>query len=519
MDTNNSKPIRVAAYCRVSTDKSDQANSLKSQQQYFEQYITNKPEWELIAIYADEGITGTSVAKRKAFQQMVAAAGKDFDLIITKEISRFARNTLDSIYYTRYLKSLGIGVIFLNDNINTLDPDAELRLTIMASIAQEESRKTSQRVKWGQKRRMEQGVVFGGSLLGYDVKQGIISVNEAGAKIVRLIFQKFTIEHKGTHVIARELQEANILTMHQKKWSAASVLRILRNEKYCGDLVQKKTYTPDYLSHTPRCNHGEETLVILTDHHQPIISRETFIAAAKLLDKRSLSQAQLSKHSSKYALSGKIRCEHCECNYVARSKKRKTSPRYIIWRCLNAVKHGRCLPDDLTSHGCPCSSLRDDDALDLLRRIFQDATIDRDSIIKKTMDIVTLVLQQDQLNHEPHKIEGKLDIINMKQDKLIDLYLDDKISDLEFQSTRDNYRYKKKELLDLLNSCHRQKNIKTETSGRLLTIRNELGAMLYGTSDADVFYGTIVKEITVSSQDHLAIHLQSCPNPWHFHKI
>lgn len=153
---------RVAAYCRVSTDKEDQANSFESQQRYFKAYIEREPDWELKEVYADEGITGTNTKKRKAFNRMIEACKNgEIDLIVTKEISRFARNTLDSVGYTRELKKIGLGVIFMNDGTNTLDPDAELRLTIMSSIAQEESRKTSERVKWGQKQRMEQGVVFG----------------------------------------------------------------------------------------------------------------------------------------------------------------------------------------------------------------------------------------------------------------------------------------------------------------------------------------------------------------------
>ena len=158
--------LRVAAYCRVSTDKDDQANSFESQQRYFREYIERNPEWELVQIFADEGISGTNTKKRKEFNRMIrfAKAG-EVDLIITKEVSRFARNTVDTLQYTRDLKKIGVYVLFMNDNINTKDPDAELRLTIMASIAQEESRKTSERVKWGQKRRMEQGVVFGRDML------------------------------------------------------------------------------------------------------------------------------------------------------------------------------------------------------------------------------------------------------------------------------------------------------------------------------------------------------------------
>ena len=244
------KPLRVAAYCRVSTDRDDQANSFESQQRYFREYIAQQPGWEPAGIFADEGLSGTSTKKRLAFQRMIAGARAGMlDLIVTKEISRFARNTLDSIYYTRELKRLGVGVLFLNDNLYTLDGDAELRLTILASIAQEESRRTSERVKWGQKRRMEQGVVFGRDLLGYDVRGGVLIVNEPGAQIVRDIFRKFVNAGKGAHTIARELNEAGVPTARGGPWRSSVILRILRNEKYCGDLVQKKTYTPDYLTH------------------------------------------------------------------------------------------------------------------------------------------------------------------------------------------------------------------------------------------------------------------------------
>ena len=169
--------IKVASYCRVSTDKDDQANSFEAQQRYFKEYIERQPDWELYDVYADEGITGTSTKKRAAFHRMIhdAHMGR-FRLILTKEVSRFSRNILDTIAYTRELRQLGVGVLFMNDGINTLDPDAELRLSIMGSIAQEESRKTSTRVKWGQTRQMERGVVFGTSLLGYDVKDGKISI-------------------------------------------------------------------------------------------------------------------------------------------------------------------------------------------------------------------------------------------------------------------------------------------------------------------------------------------------------
>ena len=268
--------MRVAVYCRVSTDKEDQINSFESQKRYFAEIIGRRTEWELCGIYADEGVSGTSTAKRREFNRMMedARAGR-FDRIITKEVSRFARNTVDALTFTRELRGRGIGVEFVNDGINTLEPDAELRLAIMGSIAQEESRKTSSRVKWGQTRRMEQGVVFGRSLLGYDVKDGQLTINQEGARIVRKIYQWYVFGGMSSAGIAKRLTEEGIRTARgNREWNSGVVIKILKNEKYCGDLLQKKTVTPDYLTHQKRINRGQEAMVYLRDHHEPVIDRE-----------------------------------------------------------------------------------------------------------------------------------------------------------------------------------------------------------------------------------------------------
>lgn len=331
--------LRVAAYCRVSTDREEQSNSFESQREFFREWIARNPEWELVEIFADEGISGTGTRKRKEFNRMIAAAkeGK-IDLILTKEVSRFARNTVDTLQFTRELRKIGVHVLFLNDNIHTQDPSAELRLTIMASVAQEESRKTSERVKWGQKRRMEQGVVFGRDLLGYRVKNGKLTVHEDEAEIVRLIFSMFLNEGKGAYVIAGELAATGVPTApHMKGWSGVNILRILKNEKYCGDLVQKKTYTPDYLSHEKKYNRGEEELVELRDHHEAIVSRETFEKAQEELRRRTALKQKKARHSGTYPLSGKVICGECGSVMVARSKPRRDGSRYLAWRCPKAM--------------------------------------------------------------------------------------------------------------------------------------------------------------------------------------
>ena len=328
-------PLRVAAYCRVSTDREDQANSLHSQRDYFTRYIQARQDWILTTVYADEGISGTSTRKRDEFNRMIAQAETGgLDLILTKEVSRFARNTVDTLEYTRKLKSLGVGVIFINDNIDTRDNEGEVFLTMMATMAQEESRKTSQRVKWGQLRRMEAGVVFGNnSTYGFDTRGGQLFVKPEEAQVVRLIYHKFLNEGKGTHVIARELYEAGINPPKTAtgKWSAVMILRILRNEKHVGDLLQKKNVTPDFLDHKKVPNRGQEKQILLRDHHEAIIDRETWDATQRELALRSAKQGDKSKYSNRYWCSGKILCGACGSRFTLRKRKRPNGDLYMAW--------------------------------------------------------------------------------------------------------------------------------------------------------------------------------------------
>ncbi len=450
---------KVAAYCRVSTDNEDQANSFESQQRYFRQYIERNPDWELYEVFADEGISGTNTKKRKEFNRMIACAKNgDFDLIVTKEISRFARNTLDSIFYTRDLKKHGVGVIFMNDNINTLDGDAELRLAIMSSIAQEESRKTSERVKWGQKRQMEQGVVFGRSMLGYDVKDGKMYINEDGAKVVRLIFHKFVNEGKGTHVIARELREEGIKPMRVKEWQNTVILRVIRNEKYCGDLVQKKTYTPDFLSHEKKVNLGQEEFVIIKDHHEPIISRELFDKANRILDEKSLSQEGKAKHSNRYPFSGKIKCGCCGSSYVARYKTRKNGSRYKAWRCLEAARHGSPHVDKAGNHvGCSGLSIRNEDATHIMYLVTSSLKYNKEKITDNLLAIIKSIIAMDTAGTDSEKLKSQIKAIEQKRTNLIDLYTSGDITRDEFSAARAKCENEIAELQSVIDSIDKPK--------------------------------------------------------------
>lgn len=513
------QPRRVAAYCRVSTDKDDQVNSLESQKKYFREYIERNPFWELTEVYVDEGITGTSTKKRHAFNRMMSdAQRRSFDLIVTKEISRFARNTLDSILYTRKLKELGIGVIFMNDNINTLDADAELRLTIMSSIAQEESRKTSDRVKWGQKRRMEQGVVFGRDMLGYDVRDGKLHINKEGAEIVRLIFHKFVNEDKGTHVIARELREAGIKTAtYMKQWSNTVILRVLRNEKYCGDLIQKKTFTPNYLNHEKKYNRGEEEFVTLRDQHEPIISRELFEKAQVELARRSPCEEQKAKHSNRYCFSGKIKCGICGCSFVSRSKKRKDGSVYKAWRCYEGTLHGSPHVDKAGDQvGCSCMSINDEDAKLMLQEVVKSLKLDQRKIIDNLTGIIQKVIAEGSPINKNESIQDKVTQAAEKKQRLLELYLSKDISKKDFQEMNAKCEAETAALLKEVEADKQKMTLRDNKDALLSQISSVIEDITLNGEWDDTFYRHILDQMVVYEDDRLDIRLNLLPAKWRF---
>ncbi|MCB6991920.1 recombinase family protein [bacterium 210820-DFI.6.37] len=534
--------MKIAAYCRVSTDSRDQANSFESQQRYFREYIERNPDWSLYDVYADEGISGTSTKKRSAFNRMIADAqsGK-FELIITKEVSRFARNTVDTLQFTRELKRWGVGVLFMNDGINTLDPDAELRLSIMGSIAQEESRKTSSRVKWGQARRMEQGVVFGRSLLGYHVKDGHISIEPDGAEIVKLIFHKCVDERKGTTVIARELKEAGYKTSTDRTdWNGVVVLRILKNEKYCGDLLQKKTITPDYLTHQKKYNRGEEEMIYIKDHHEAIIDRDTWLKAQEELKRRSMKSGS-GGHGNRYPLSGKIKCGSCGKSFSSRLRVKKDGTKYGTWRCDTTCKQGKEHTDSQGNVlGCNTSyQIRNDIAIDMIRQSLSTVLTDTEAIVDKVTNIVTNVLQNDNkktpeqaprpsgaLSEQSAKtLHKKLSEIRSKKKSVLDAYFTGTITKEDMNMMNNEYDSQMRALSERLNKSDFCASRQTEQniSSRFLSlsrlekdIHEKLAAIANYDNAPDSFYGKLVKQITAYPDKTMEVALELLPTRWKY---
>lgn len=499
--------IRVASYCRVSTDREDQANSFDTQQRYFRAYIERQSDWELYRVYADEGLSGTDTKKRAAFNAMMddARAGR-FQLIITKEVSRFSRNILDTIGFTRELRALGVGVLFVNDGINTLDPDAELRLSIMGSIAQEESRRTSNRVVWGQTRQMERGVVFGPSLLGYDVKHGRMKVNPEGAALVRLIFRKYALEQMGTTQIARFLTEAGYRTPGGcGSWKPGTVIKILKNEKYVGDLVQKKTYTPDYLTHEKRRNAGQVPLITIANHHEPIISRKVWDLARERMARRDKHVQRDGGHSDRYVFSGKIKCSLCGAAFTARYKTLKDGNRVRRWCCGTT--------------GCGIGKLvRNDDARQMLRKAVSMIPMDFGALIDDVTELALDAVQVEQKarREDPEHIRVKIDQAKRKKEAVMDSYFAGTISKDDMLSMGNRYEQQIRELNCCLAEAVRRKEAHTDQNGLRIRLREEIAAIVHGQVESEAFEKAMIHQLTVFKDRHLELRLNLLEQVFHF---
>ena len=505
--------ISVAIYCRVSTDKGDQANSFDAQQRYFQEYIEKQPDWNLYETYADEGITGTSTKKRTQFNRMIndAYEGK-FQLIITKEVSRFSRNILDTIAYTRELKALGVGVIFAADRINTQEPEAEMLLSFLASLAQEESRRTSARVVWGQTRQMERGVVFGHSLLGYDVKEGKITINPEGSELVKLIFHKYAIEQVGTSEIARYLTKEGYRTyVGNTKWTSQTVIKILKNEKYVGDLVQKKTHTPDFLTHEKHANRGDVPLITIENHHESIVSREVWDIAQERLRKNNKHREGECGHSNRYVFSGKIKCAECGSSFVGRFKYRKDGTTMRRWSCASATNGGTA--------ACDVGKLvRDDDAMQILRTAVNSLPVDFNSVISNVTELASKAIEVGDTGtrDDPKRLQVEIEQVRRKKEAMLDSYFSEEITKEEMEAMKGKYSRKIEELSQRKKEAELRQKENRDSKSLRETIRSELTGILDGEIESEVFSKNMVDNLTVFKDRHMELRLNYLPEVFLF---
>lgn len=354
---DSNRVLKVAAYCRVSTDDEDQLNSYYTQKAYYTEYIKRNPKWRFAGIYADEGITGTQVKKRDEFLRMIDDCEKGkIDLILTKSVSRYARNIVDCISYIRKLKALGIGIYFEEQNINSLTEDSEVYIGIYGVLAQSESENISANVKWGINKRMQNGTYncrF--NLLGYrrDKETKEIYIVPEEAEVVKLIFQMY-LQGKSLDQIKAYLESNEIKTINGKSvWDKSTIKGILINEKYVGDVIFQKTYREDCISKKSKINRGEVDRYLIMDNHPAIIDRETFNLVRKEMVRRSSKRrssdraiTELGKYSGKYALSELLICDVCGGPFRRKTWSRKGIKK-IYWRCLRHTEKG--------DNGCPQS--------------------------------------------------------------------------------------------------------------------------------------------------------------------
>ena len=344
------RQLRVAAYCRVSTDSEEQMTSYEAQKTYYTDKIMQNHQWSMAGIFADEGITGTSAEKRPEFLRMIRLCRKrKIDLVLVKSISRFARNTVDCLHYIRALKELGIAVIFEKENINTLDSEGEMLITLLGAFAQAESESISQNVRWGIRQAMREGRISlrCKQLYGFtEDENGQPQALPDEAEVVRRIYKSF-LRGQSIRMIKGWLDAEGIAPRKGKEWSLSSVENILKNEKYCGDVLLQKTFISDCISRKVIKNVGQLPMYLIENHHEGIVSRETYQAVQAEFARRGSRRSPnkraaatgLSSYTSRYALSDRLVCGECgtlyrRCTWVRKGGKK------IVWRCSSRLDYG-----------------------------------------------------------------------------------------------------------------------------------------------------------------------------------
>lgn len=344
--------IRVAAYCRVSTKQEEQINSYEVQKKHYTEKINANPEWQMVGIFADKGITGTSVLKRDEFNKMIKLCkSKKIDMILVKSISRFARNTVDCLHYTRMLKTLGIDVYFEEQGIHSIKSDAEFYISIYGTIAQSESENISANVKWGKLQSAKEGKVafMYKNFLGYRKgTDGNPEIDEEQAETVKIIYDRFLAGDSLKQIAVKLQNEKRLSPSGRNEWSTATIRSILSNEKYKGDAIINKTFTVDCLTKEIRKNNGERPKYYVENNHPAIIDAETFGRVqeelARRVGKKKVKEigtkTEQGKYSSKYALTELLICGECHtpyrrCTWTAHGEKR------IVWRCVKRLDYGK----------------------------------------------------------------------------------------------------------------------------------------------------------------------------------
>ena len=491
-------PMRVTYYARVSTEKDEQIHSLKSQVQYYSDFIKSNPQWEYVDGYIDEGLSGTSVAKREQFLRMVDDAKLDkFDFIVTKEISRFSRNTMDSIKYTQDLLAAGVGVLFQSDNINTLYPDSELRLTIMSSIAQDEVRKISERVRFGFKRSIEKGIVLGNNKIwGYTKDNGKLIIVEEEAEIVRLIFDLYVNKSIGIRTIASTLSEQGYKNGNGNDFSFSTIKGILTNPKYKGYYCGNKTHKVDYRRNDRKVLESTEWVMYKDfDTVPPIVDEKIWDRANLILRQRSEKMSSENKkgYQNRYSYSGKIWCMEHDTPYHRTEFKYKNSAREA-WRCKRYSEHGKAM--------CASPTIYTDELDDIMRKVMEIIVTDKAKIVHKLIKMYSDVNVKSSIKEDIAKVQVEINKILVMKDKLLDLSIKGKLSDDEFETRNEKFNADISEMKECITTLQHQADKNEEFQQTVEVLRSAISNELsFDDIIQDGTVGSLLNKIEVYKTD------------------
>lgn len=503
-------PLRVTFYARVSTDQDEQINSLENQVQYYTELIQSKPNWKFVPGYIDEGISGGSTKKRDNFNRMIrdAKAGM-FDFIITKEISRFSRSTLDSIKYTQELLDYNVGVFFQNDNINTLDTDSEFRLVIMAGVAQDEIRKLSERLKFGFRQAIKNGHVLGNDkLYGYDKKDCVLTVNEEEAEIIRIIFDLYGNQRLGTRTISKRLMELGYTSREGNAFNTLTIRHILENPKYKGWYCGNKSQSVDYRTKR-NVLLDESEWVTYPDPSIPAIVSEELWNRANALYKRR--REEMKSHSSgvsfhnRYPYSAKIYCEEHGTTFhrqVIQTKKGQQE----VWQCKVYRSHGRA--------ACSAPQIRSSDLDVILSDIFKELVRDKEKIIDSLVTVLTNIPKEVDYGKLRCQVENEMDDLERKKNRLLDLSIAGALTVEEFKERNDAFNAQIQECQGKLTAIRQKEENQSSEELDIPAIRRALDEALRFTGEIDTaLVATILDRVVVKKEStkddiHLDIFLK-----------
>ena len=503
-------PLRVTFYARVSTDQDEQINSLENQVQYYTELIQSKPNWKFVPGYVDEGISGGSTKKRDNFNRMIrdAKAGV-FDFIITKEISRFSRSTLDSIRYTQELLDYNVGVFFQNDNINTLDTDSEFRLVIMAGVAQDEIRKLSERLKFGFRQAIKNGHVLGNDkLYGYDKNDCVLTVNEEEAEIVRIIFDLYGNQRLGTRTISKRLMELGYTSREGNAFNTLTIRHILENPKYKGWYCGNKSQSVDYRTKRNVLLDESEWVTYPDPSIPAIVSEELWNRANALYKKR---REEMKSHSSglsfhnRYPYSTKIYCEEHGTTFhrqVIQTKKGQQE----VWQCKVYRSHGRA--------ACSAPQIRSSDLDLILSDIFKELVRDKEKIIDSLVTVLTNIPKEVDYGKLRCQVENEMDDLERKKNRLLDLSIAGALTVEEFKERNDAFNVQILKCQGKLTAIRQEEENRTSEELDIPAIRRALDEALRFTGEIDTaLVATILDRVVVKKEStkddiHLDIFLK-----------